>query len=80
MTQLNPTKEQVRDYLERRQAEHKPPPTLYEIRNQIGWSLSVPGADATDIHWTSWGIMFFAPIFFLVHCGRILAVMLLPCD
>jgi hypothetical protein len=40
MNQLSPTKEQVREYLERRQAEHKPPPTLIEIRKQLGWNLS----------------------------------------
>ena len=40
MIQLNPTKQQVREYLERRQTEHKPPPTLNEIRKQLGWNLS----------------------------------------
>jgi hypothetical protein len=34
-----PTKEQVRDYMERRQVEHKPPPTREEIRRQLGWDL-----------------------------------------
>jgi hypothetical protein len=36
---VQPTKEQVRDYMERRQAEHKPPPTREEIRRRLGWDL-----------------------------------------
>jgi hypothetical protein len=39
---VQPTKEQVRDYMARRQAEHKPPPTREEIRRQLGWDLSAP--------------------------------------
>jgi hypothetical protein len=34
-----PSKEQVRHYLQQRQAEHKSPPTLEEIRRQLGWQL-----------------------------------------
>lgn len=36
---VKPTKEQVRDYMERRQAEHRPPPSREEIRRQLGWEL-----------------------------------------
>jgi hypothetical protein len=36
---VKPTKEQVRDYMDRRRAEHKPPPTQEEIRRRIGWEL-----------------------------------------
>jgi hypothetical protein len=35
----HPTKEQVRHYLENRQAENKMPPSLDEIRRQLGWHL-----------------------------------------
>lgn len=34
-----PRKEQVRDWLDRRQAEHTPPPTPEQIREQLGWRL-----------------------------------------
>jgi hypothetical protein len=37
---VKPTKEQVREYMGRRQAEHKPPPSREEIRRQLGWELS----------------------------------------
>jgi hypothetical protein len=36
---VKPTKEQVREYMGRRQAEHKPPPSREEIRRQLGWEL-----------------------------------------
>jgi len=32
-----PTKEQIREYLSRRRAEHKPPPSCEEIRRELGW-------------------------------------------
>lgn len=32
-----PSKEQVRAYMERRQAQHQPPPSCQEIRRQLGW-------------------------------------------
>jgi hypothetical protein len=34
-----PTKEQVREYMERRQVAHTPPPSRDEIRRQLGWDL-----------------------------------------
>lgn len=34
-----PTKQQVRQYMEGRQREHKPPPDQKEIRRQLGWDL-----------------------------------------
>lgn len=34
-----PSKEQVREYMEQRQAAHKPPPDPREIRRQLGWDL-----------------------------------------
>jgi hypothetical protein len=36
---VKPTKEQVREYMGRRQAEHKPPPNCKEIRRQLGWEM-----------------------------------------
>ena len=39
-TQTNhPSKEVVREYLERRNQEAVPPPTPEEIRRQLGWGL-----------------------------------------
>ncbi len=37
--QAQPSKEQVRAYLENRRAEKKMPPSLEEIRRQLGWDL-----------------------------------------
>ena len=34
-----PSKEQVRAYMEQRQVAHKPPPDPREIRRQLGWDL-----------------------------------------
>jgi hypothetical protein len=34
-----PTKEQVRQYLAHRNAERSAPPSMEEIRRQLGWSL-----------------------------------------
>ena len=34
-----PSKEQVREYLKQRQAEHRPPPDIKEIRRQLGWDM-----------------------------------------
>jgi hypothetical protein len=38
-TAKQPTKEQVRDYMDRRKVEHQPPPTQEEIRRELGWDL-----------------------------------------
>jgi len=38
-TVTQPSKEQVRAYLENRRAEKKMPPSLEEIRRQLGWDL-----------------------------------------
>lgn len=35
----HPTKEQVRAYMMRREAAHRPPPAPAEIRRQLGWRL-----------------------------------------
>ncbi|WP_199271842.1 hypothetical protein [Pseudoduganella flava] len=35
----HPSKEVVREYLERRNHEGAPPPTPEEIRRQLGWGL-----------------------------------------
>jgi hypothetical protein len=34
-----PTKEQVREFMERRAVAHTPPPSRDEIRRQLGWDL-----------------------------------------
>jgi hypothetical protein len=34
-----PTKEAVRKYMQLRQAEHRPPPDMKQIRRQLGWEL-----------------------------------------
>jgi hypothetical protein len=36
----HPTKEQVRQYLALRQKENCPPPSIKEIRRQLGWNLA----------------------------------------
>ena len=42
MTQANhPSKQVIRDYLERRSHELKPPPSPEEIRRQLGWGLLI---------------------------------------
>lgn len=37
--QAKPTKEQIHSYMERRVADHTPPPSMQEIRRQLGWAL-----------------------------------------
>lgn len=37
--QPKPTKEQIRVWLAKRVVEHKPPPSLEEVRRQLGWEL-----------------------------------------
>jgi hypothetical protein len=37
-----PSKQQVRDYMQQRQREHRPPPTPDDIRRQLGWGLLRP--------------------------------------
>ncbi|MGH8808950.1 MAG: hypothetical protein ACREX0_13835 [Noviherbaspirillum sp.] len=32
-----PTKEQIRQYMDHRKAERTPPPALEEIRKRVGW-------------------------------------------
>lgn len=43
-TQISqPSKEAVREYLERRTQDVQPPPTPEEIRRQLGWGLVCDG-------------------------------------
>lgn len=37
--QQQPSKEQIRQYMEQRQAQQCPPPSMPEIRRQLGWGL-----------------------------------------
>lgn len=36
----SPTKYRIRAYLVQRLKEHSPPPTIEEIRRQLGWELA----------------------------------------
>lgn len=38
----HPPKHLVREYLERRSRDPKPPPSPEEIRRQLGWGLAPP--------------------------------------
>lgn len=40
----HPSKEQVRAYMNAREANHRPPPAPDEIRRQLGWQMH-PGDD-----------------------------------
>lgn len=37
-----PSKEEVREYMQRRVAEHTPPPSMKQIRRELGWELVAP--------------------------------------
>jgi hypothetical protein len=39
-TLLIPSKFVIRAYLTQRQKEHSPPPSIEEIRRQLGWNLA----------------------------------------
>ena len=41
-TVTHPPKQVIREYLERRSREQKPPPSPEEIRRQLGWGLTSP--------------------------------------
>lgn len=38
-SQVQPTKEQIRNYMEARKKQGCPPPSIGEIRRQLGWGL-----------------------------------------
>jgi hypothetical protein len=44
-TTNHPPKHLVREYLERRSKDTKPPPTPEEIRRQLGWGMLMPSDD-----------------------------------
>jgi hypothetical protein len=45
MSQQNqPTKEQIRQYLESRLSQDCPPPSMTDIRRQLGWGLTPAAA------------------------------------
>lgn len=48
--QTHPTKEQIRQYLEARQAERCPPPSMQEIRRQLGWDMLRQVTSATPAY------------------------------
>lgn len=35
----HPAKERVRQFMEQRRVEHRPPPSIKEIRRQLDWDL-----------------------------------------
>jgi hypothetical protein len=41
----HPPKHLVREYLERRSKESKPPPTPEEVRRQLGWGMLMQADD-----------------------------------
>lgn len=40
---IQPPKHLVREYLQRRARDPKPPPSPEEIRRELGWGLRLPG-------------------------------------
>ena len=44
-TTNHPPKHLVREYLERRTKDTRPPPTPEEIRRQLGWGMLMQSAD-----------------------------------
>lgn len=38
-SQSKPNKQQIRDYMAQRQQQRTPPPSIDEIRRQLGWGL-----------------------------------------
>lgn len=42
----HPTKEQVRAYMAKREAAHRPPPPPAEIRRQLDWRMTPSGDDS----------------------------------
>jgi transposase len=40
----HPPKHLVREYLERRSRDPKPPPSPEEVRRLLGWSMLIPAA------------------------------------
>jgi hypothetical protein len=42
-TLTHPSKQQVREYLQRRTRAATPPPAPEEVRRQLGWNLLAPG-------------------------------------
>lgn len=52
MTQTtHPTKESVREYLERRTWSPEPPPTPEEIRRELGWKTIPHSVDSDRDDW-----------------------------
>lgn len=40
MNANHPDKQLVRAFMQKRAAEHKPPPSLEQIRRELGWNLN----------------------------------------
>jgi hypothetical protein len=49
MDRINqPSKEQMREWLRERQAEHTPPPDAAQIRRELGWKLTESTRESCD--------------------------------
>lgn len=46
---IQPSKEEVREWLNERQATHKPPPGAEQIRRELGWKLA-QAQQKNDLH------------------------------
>jgi hypothetical protein len=49
MQTTQPTKQLVRDYMDRRTHDESPPPSLEEIRRQLGWYLKPNTAPVPEV-------------------------------
>lgn len=47
--QQQPSKEQIRQYMAERQAQQCPPPSMPEIRRQLGWGLISANEMAAEV-------------------------------
>jgi hypothetical protein len=44
-TSTYPTKEQIRDWIKHRHADHYPLPDIKQIRRELGWDLHKPASN-----------------------------------
>lgn len=53
MTQvIQPSKEEVRQYMAKRQVERVPPPRPEEVRRQLGWNLVEAEREQQPMNWS----------------------------
>lgn len=52
-----PSKEEVREYMQRRVADHSPPPSMKQIRRELGWELvAAPEGGKDEMHTLVWTV------------------------